>query len=66
MALVARQIIDLDGRPGRKRAAKHAELSVAYTTLLDEIATADRNGRSDYEHFTARAKTLSGKLKGLK
>ncbi|MHA6619953.1 hypothetical protein [Pseudonocardia sp. DLS-67] len=65
MALVARQIIDLDGRPGHKRAAQHARLAVAYSTLLDEITTADRDGRSDHEHFTARAKTLSGKLRGL-
>lgn len=65
MALVARQIIDLDGRPGHRRAAQHAHLAVTYSTLLDEIATADRDGRSGYEHFTDRAKTLSGKLRGL-
>ncbi|MGH3585017.1 MAG: hypothetical protein ACRDQ0_01735 [Pseudonocardia sp.] len=65
MALVARQIIDLDGRPGHRRAAQHTHLAVAYATLLDEITTADRDGRSDYEHFTARATTLSGKLRGL-
>jgi hypothetical protein len=65
MALVARQIIELDGLPGHERAAQHANLAVAYTTLLDEIATADRDGRSDYEQFTARATALSGKLRGL-
>ncbi|MHA6792385.1 hypothetical protein ACVGVM_02530 [Pseudonocardia bannensis] len=66
MALVARQIIDLDGAPGHRRAAQHAHLAVAYSTLLDEITAADRDGRSsDYEQFTARARTLSGKLRGL-
>jgi hypothetical protein len=66
MALVARQIIALDGRPGHRRAAQHARLAVTYSTLLDEIATADRHGESDYAHFTTRAKTLSGKLRGVK
>ena len=66
MALVARQIIDIDGLPGHRRAARHAHLAVAYSTLLDEITTADRGGQSDYEQFTARAKKLSGMLRGLK
>ncbi|OZM83133.1 hypothetical protein [Pseudonocardia sp. MH-G8] len=65
MALVARQIIDIDGLPGHRRAAQHARLAVTYSTLLDEITSADREGRGDYEDFTARAKTLSGKLRGL-
>ncbi|GAA0895737.1 hypothetical protein [Pseudonocardia zijingensis] len=66
MALVARQIIDIDGLPGQKRAAQHARLAVDYATLLDEIAAADRDGWTDYEQFTDRARTLSGQLRGLK
>lgn len=65
MALVARQIIDLDGRPGHKRAARHTRLAVAYSTLLDDITAADRDGRSDYEQFISRATALSGDLRGL-
>ena len=80
-AAVAQQIIDLDTRyaatgitprtptkkkqPRRSPAAEYRALASQYTGLLDDIASADQAGDTDFAALTIRAEALSTRLNHL-
>jgi hypothetical protein len=80
-AAVAQQIIDLDGRftagalPTQRTAKKrrtaaspandYRSIASDYTHLLDDVATADRAGETDFDRYVGRAEALAGKLRAL-